>query len=280
MGNHLQLAFGAGKDEHFPIDLNAFCEKYSFGIIPAYNSLKLLEAAGYIELTEGIYQPSRLKITASQMQLYQEQVKDPGMNTLIQFILRTHMGIFDDYVNINEFIIAQKIKSHQPEVIRKLEYLAKLELVDYIAKNTKPAVTYLTERLPEANVVLQPRFYQERKDVAFEKMKAMIRFLESDECRSVMLLSYFGEQESERCGKCPECLKKSGIEQAHNRVRDYVVSGLMRTNELETSAIMASFPLVNQEQVFVILRRMADDKVIYFDETARRIRAVTFNPKG
>ena len=274
LGNYLQLAFGAGKDEHYPIELYEFCNKYGFVLVPTYNALKFLESTGYIELTEGLNQPARLKITATQMQLYQEQVKDAGMNTLLQFILRTHMGLFDDYVNINEFVISQKIKSTRQDVAGKLQYLAKLELVDYIPQNSKPLVTYLTERLPEASLVFEPRFYKDRKEIAFEKMKAMLQYLASDECRAVVLLRYFGENGAAPCGKCPACLSDDGIagnRERGSKIKLFLRQELEKKSHFETQSVLLHFQQYERQNVLEILRKLADQKIIAIDDTGRLI---------
>ena len=275
LGNHFQLAFGAGKDEHFPIDINEFCVKYNLQLMIAYNALKFLESTGYLELTEGMYQASKIKITGTQLQLYQEQVKDSSMNTLVQFILRTHMGIFDEYANINEFIISQKTKLSKKEVVEKLNYLMKLELIDYVAQNSEPQITYLTERLPEANLTFSPRFYKDRKDIAFDKMKTMIQFLESKECRSVLLLNYFGEKNVIACGKCSACLEKDKSEKYRKiyvLIKHYLTEELAKKNEIETADLIAHFSILNRDDVFETLRWLADIGVISFDETGRKIR--------
>lgn len=274
LGNHLQLAFGSGKDQSYPIDLNEFCDKYNMQLMLVYNGLKFLESTGYIELTEGMYQPSRLKIVGTQLQLYQEQVKDAKMNTLIQFILRTHMGIFDEYSNINEFIIAQKTNLPKKDVIEKLTYLMKLELVDYIPQNNKPQITYTTERLPEANLLFSPRFYKDRKDLAFDKMKSMILFLESDKCRSVLLLEYFGEKNVQPCGKCSACLEKNKSEKYRKiyvLIKHYLNEELAKKSEIETADLINHFSILNRDDVFETLRWLADTGVIAFDETGRKI---------
>jgi len=274
LGNHFQLAFGSGKDVDFPIDINEFCTKYNLQLMQTYNAFKFLESTGYIELTEGMYQPSRLKIVATQLQLYQEQVKDAIMNTLIQFILRTHMGIFDEYSNINEFIIAQKTKLPKKDVIEKLNYLMKLELVDYIAQNDKTKVTYLTERLPEANLLFSPRFYKDRKDIAFDKMKSMIQLLESTTCRSVLLLEYFGEKNVNPCEKCSACLEKNRTEKYRKiyvLIKHYLNEELAKKNEIETADLLAHFSILNRDDVFETLRWLADTRVVALDETGRKI---------
>lgn len=265
VANHLQVAFGAGKDERYPIEINDFCNKYNFLLMETYNALRFLELTGYIQLTESAYSPAKLKMNATSMQLYQEQVKDKNMNTVIQFILRTNMGIFEDYSNINEFIIAQKTGLTKQIVIDKIQQLHKLELADYIPQTDQPQITFLTERLPESHLEISPRFYHERKEIAFEKMKSMVQFLESDECRSVLLLRYFGETESKACGQCSVCLEKikqQSLSELDKAVFQKIKQQLYQNSEISVSYVIDHFSTIKREDILQILRVLADHNLI------------------
>ena len=150
----------------------------------------------------------------------------------------------------------------------------KLELVDYIAQNDKTKVTYLTERLPEANLLFSPRFYKDRKDIAFDKMKSMIQLLESSTCRSVLLLEYFGEKNVKPCEKCSACLEKNRTEKYRKiyvLIKHYLNEELAKKNEIETADLLAHFSILNRDDVFETLRWLADTRVIALDETGRKI---------
>ncbi|MDI9537234.1 MAG: ATP-dependent DNA helicase RecQ, partial [Bacteroidota bacterium] len=52
LGNFFQLGVQSGLNLVFPFNLQEFCLTFHFPIAPTYNALKILELAGYIELTE------------------------------------------------------------------------------------------------------------------------------------------------------------------------------------------------------------------------------------
>ncbi len=214
LGNHLQLAIGSGKEERYPIDLAHFADKYDFSILVVYNSLKFLELCEFIKLSDNYKQPSQLKILANNKELYHYQVKDKALNKLIQFILRTEMGVFDNYIRLNEYKISSKTALTIAQIREKLAYMAQLELVDYIPKTDLPSVTYVTERLADNNLSISPKFYLDRKKIAERKLEAVIHFLTSDWCKSELLLQYFGETETAPCKKCSSCL--NGVNETKN----------------------------------------------------------------
>ena len=54
--------------------------------------------------------------------------------------------------------------------------------------------------------IFQAHFYTGRKTHYVEKLKAMIEYADNQQfCRSQLLLSYFGENDSETCGTCDVC---------------------------------------------------------------------------
>lgn len=279
LGNHFQLAYGSGKDERFPIEINDFCNKYNFQLMEVYNGLKFLELAGYLELTESAYVPAKIKFIGEQIELYKEQVKDKNMDTLILFMLRSHMGLFEDYVPINEFIIAQKTKLAKQEVTQKLNYLQQLELVDYVPQSDEPHVTFLTERLPEANLIFSPKFYKERKDIAFEKMKAMVKYLEEDICRSVFLLGYFDEKNTEHCGHCSVCIKKIDLKlktKIANEMKLWLRACSKEKNEILTENVLDNFKHFKRNEILEILREFNDIGLIKTDSSGKKITLLKF----
>ncbi|NOQ72646.1 MAG: RecQ family ATP-dependent DNA helicase [Crocinitomix sp.] len=231
LGNHLQLAIGSGKEERFPIDIAHFADKYNYSILVVYNALKFLELCEFIKLSDNYKQPSQLKVLANNKELYNYQVKDRALNKLIQFILRTEMGIFDDYVRLNEYKISSKTALTLTEIHAKLNYMAQLDLVDYIPKTDLPSITYVTERLADNNLSISPKFYLDRKKIAEKKLESVIHFLTSDWCKSELLLQYFGETDTKPCGNCSSCLDDVNETKNMRKVIKKMAVDLMDDNE-------------------------------------------------
>ena len=163
LGNYFQLAIGSGKDETYPINMLEFCDTYNFDLISTYNSFKFLELGGNISFSESIKNPSRVRIKTDQMGLYQHQVKNDNTNKVIQFILRTQMGVFDDLVPIDEGKIAKHTRIAKKQVIEILEQLDQLEAIQYIPQLNGSFITYLNERLTNENLHIPTEVYFNRK---------------------------------------------------------------------------------------------------------------------
>lgn len=275
LGNHFQLAIGSGKGEQFPIDLVAFSEKYKQTLLTVYHAIKFLELCAYIKLSDDYKVPSRLKVTASNFDLYQQQTKDTATNKIIQFILRTEIGAFEDHVHINEFRIAKKIGLPVNLVIEKLLYLKQLDLVDYIQKSDLPTVTYLTERLTDNNISISPQFYQQRKVVALKKHDAVTHFLETEACKSETLLHYFGEEETTPCQKCVSCFNHQSFNE--KKLQQEIIELLSQSSnfKLHLNELTTHFSNYEQAKVIQLLREMSDLKKLKYDILKKEINLIS-----
>jgi ATP-dependent DNA helicase RecQ len=63
--------------------------------------------------------------------------------------------------------------------------------------------------LDENNLRISPQSYRIRKEVAQQRLDAMVGYAENrSECRSLVLQRYFGEQTDDPCGRCDICRDK------------------------------------------------------------------------
>ena len=67
-------------------------------------------------------------------------------------------------------------------------------MLDKNWKTSFPTLTFLHERLPDDYVKLSFAIYGERKENALIKLEAIKKFIRSENCRSIELLSYFGQK--------------------------------------------------------------------------------------
>lgn len=275
LGNHFQLAYGTGKDEVFAVDLWLFSEKYNQNLIEVYNSLKFLELCNFIALSENYKMPSRIKMLGNNHEMYNYQVKNEDYNKVIQFILRSEMGVYEDYVTINEGKIAQKTELAEKEVKKILTYLDSVQLIHYIPRSDLPTITYLTERLTENNLSISPVFYHDRKKVTLKKMKSMIDFVETDVCKSEFLLRYFGESNTQPCGKCSSCVKnqQKNLEMSA-RIMEAIHELSEEANPVLIINLISYFSDLEENNLMENLRLLQDDQKIEIDRMGKTVWVV------
>ena len=213
--SYLKIAIGSGKDETYPIDLIAFKKLYKFDLISTYNALQLLALNGDVTFSESFFKPSNMKFTIGNLELYNFQLQHDKYSPLITLLSRNHSGIFESFKVINEGQICKLLKISKNELVDQLSSMEKQGILEINWQTTLPTITFIRERLPDDYLNLSFEIYGERKENALEKLTKVQQFIESNTCRSIELLRYFG-QEISTCGHCDNCLKKNGDEQSES----------------------------------------------------------------
>ncbi len=209
LGNYYNLAVGAGKGMSFDFILNDFAKTYKYSMIQAYNALKVLQSEGYLELTDSVHNPSKVKFLVTRDDLYEFQVANAAFDRLIKLLLRSYTGLFTDFVAIDELMLAKRVKSSVEVVYKYLQRLNNLKIIRYIPQKNNPIVFYREERLMPSNLYISRENYEFRKKMAENKLKAAVYYAEAqDRCRSQILLQYFGQKNAPECGQCDYCAKK------------------------------------------------------------------------
>jgi len=274
IGNHFQLAIGSGNEEIFAIDILEFCDKYNFSLITVYNGLKYLELAGFITLSDNYNRSSQLKILIDNKALYQFQVQNEELNKIIQFILRTQMGVFDDFIHINEHKISAYTKLPLSIITKKLEFLDEQGAVSYLPQQKGAAITYSTERLSNDNMSIPPKFYHERKKIAQTKLDSIINYLDSEECTNIFLLNYFGEVDGKKCGKCDKCNSaniKSLPSDLLSDIESYLNKRFIKEDSIEIIQVIGEFSTHSKEEIVRAIRWLVDHDVVLVDPLGKQL---------
>ncbi len=240
LGNFFQIAAGYGSEATFDFNLGTFCNIFKFSIISAYNSLKILHLAGYIDFTEDLQLPSRVHIITNREELYKMQVANAELDHFIKLLLRSHTGLFTQYVAIDEYLLAERLRIPRSEVYSYLKRMAQMKAINYNPQKKTPLITYTRDRIEPKYIELKKEVYSERKERLDKRINAIIKYATTGYvCRSKQLLNYFGESSSQNCGICDVCLdrNKLGIdnedfEKIKNDIKDILNDGAISYDQL------------------------------------------------
>lgn len=202
--SYLKVAIGSGENESYPIDFSKFSNTFNLDILETYNSLKILEKNGDLQLSENSFKETSLQWNVSNLELYNFQIKHEQYRPLISFILRSYTASFDEFVELRSARILKHLAISKTILENQLKQLEKYGIANIEWQNDLPTVTFLHERLPDDYLNLSSEAYANRKKYSTEKLRSALNYIQNDQCRSQQLLSYFG-QDSCSCGKCDVC---------------------------------------------------------------------------
>ena len=210
LGNYFQLAIGTGKDQTMQFNLNDFSENYALNPILTFNALKFLEREGYIALSDALSSPSRVFCSIDKEELYRFQLSTPSYDSFVKILLRSYSGIFTEFVKINETDLAKRLKISREDVVKRLQWLQQVNILQYEPQNEMPGLTFLEGRQQVDQLRISPEVYHERRKFAKKRLDAIIHYAKrKNNCRSITLLNYFGENIRQRCGQCDVCIERN-----------------------------------------------------------------------
>ena len=212
LGYYYQMAVGDGEGCHYDFDLHEFCRAYHLPLVQTESALRLLTQAGYIHYEEEEEHTSRLRFTVQRDELYRRRDDSGNTDTLIRTLLRHYSGVFSDYVFIDEKFISEMSGIDLEPLYEALLGLGRARVIHYIPRRTCPSVTFTRKRVDTDRIVITPAIYEERKKSYAQRIEAMKEYtLSENQCRSRMLLRYFGEHAAPLCQVCDNCRKHRHI---------------------------------------------------------------------
>jgi ATP-dependent DNA helicase RecQ len=116
IANYYKVATGDNKGKGFPFDIYKFCSKTKLEPRKVFSSIKILEKEGYFFLTDNEINSSKIKITCNQFTLQNEVNKTGLAPKVLNFILRSYTGLFNDFIKIQESKIATALNVSELEV--------------------------------------------------------------------------------------------------------------------------------------------------------------------
>jgi ATP-dependent DNA helicase RecQ len=262
--NYYQIGVGSGLERVFAFDITDFCVRFKLPILITYNALKLLQQAGYIELTDEQDSSSRVIFVVDKDGLYKFQ-QTPNQEKLIHILLRSYTGLFTDPAYINEDMLAKRLDWTHEHVYDELVALSKEQVIEYIPRKKTPYITFTIERQETERIVLSKEAYDDRRERYISRVKSVLDYAkEENVCRSQILLAYFGEKNTKPCGQCDICQKKKEAEVGTD-LFEKIEQSVFETLEKEPlviNALLRKLPFKETQSIQVIRFLIDNDHIV------------------
>jgi ATP-dependent DNA helicase RecQ len=206
--NYLQILVNSGQDIAYTFRFEQFARNFKLDVSIAINSLKALEQDGWIEYNEKNYIPSTVVFTASKSSLYEFYKNHSEFESLCTTLLRTYDGIFDFQAFISENLLARLQNSTEADIKRELLRISAFGIIDYSPQDDAPKLYFRKNRVAVKDLRINLDDYNNRKEAFIKRVEKIIRYTETQHCRSGFIDEYFNENEPVKCGICDNCLKE------------------------------------------------------------------------
>lgn len=276
LGSYFQLGIGGGEGESYDFDIIEFSKNYRFeDQIKVLASLKILEQAAWLSLSEAIFIPSSVFVKVSRDALYSFQLRHKELDAMIKALTRGYPTVLSHATNINEKPIAHFLKISEEDVTRQLQYLHNEGIIEFVLKKEKPQITFLKQRMNVEDLTFDTQLYKFRKERQKYRIETIIAYCEEKRCRSVMLLEYFGQKDAKPCGGCDVCLSRQKEDVSANeefeRYREKIAF-LLRKERLTMEQIVNSFATQRQPILIKTLEYLIDEGFLTKDGELLRLK--------
>ncbi|TAL57693.1 MAG: hypothetical protein EPN85_13460, partial [Bacteroidetes bacterium] len=159
-------------------------------------------------------------------------------------------------------------KSYE-EVKKLLSELQKMEVLSYLPQTDKPQLSLPVARMDARDIVISEDILKKRKERARERTDAMIHYVESKtKCRSQMLLAYFGETDSYRCGVCDFCIERNKLEMSSlefETVKEQVKE-LLYNKPMELAELVNAVRNSKEDKTIKVVQWLVDNEKLFYNE--------------
>ena len=208
-----QIPYDTGECRQLKFNIDEFCRHYGLQRATAYYAVVYLERTGHWTLSEEIDISTRVQVVVDRNDLYDIDLPDPRMASLLELLMRRYTGLFSYPVPIDEEYVASQIGVQVPGLRQLLYNLALEHVIRYVPCDRATVLFLHHDRLRPKNVNLDPERYEMLRNSALSRMQKMIDYVSQEEvCRSSYLLEYFGQKDSRDCKTCDVCRAAASVD--------------------------------------------------------------------
>ena len=255
-----RIAYGEGTDEEFLFNINQFCQKYDLPISKTYNALQFLDRQGILNLSQEFNSKLSLQFLIESKELIRYMSLNKKEEPIISSLIRTYSGIYDSETEINITKIAQKSEVSETTVLEILTKLQEREIIKLKAINNDSKITFNEYRDDERTINRVAKFLKNQNEQKEEQFNKMLDFIEQNECKSKLLLNYFGEKVIENCKICSYCISKNKKQDNSKTVTNLILELLSKSN-LSSRELQKNSSFSKDEIIFALQNLLENDQI-------------------
>jgi ATP-dependent DNA helicase RecQ len=260
--NFFQIAYGEGIDEQFFLNLNSFCSKYHFPILKTYNAIQFLDRQGIITLSQEFSEKISLQFLIPSKDVIRYASLNPTDAEIIVVILRTYPGIYETQTAFNISLIAKKSQQTEMQVQAVLLKLKEKNIIDYHSKNNDTRLTFNEVREDDRTINRVSKYLENQNQLKVAQLKSVLNYVENKtDCKSKIILDYFGENTTENCGICSYCISTKKTTPETKDIALKILNALA-IGDLSSREIQNKVPHKQDDIIFVIQELLENDRII------------------
>jgi len=266
--NYFQISYGEGVYDTFDFDFNTFCKTYKFSSILCYNSLLLLDRNSIITLSNQFKNNVTVQFIISNQSLFNYLETHKKYSIIVKSILRLYGGVFDHITKIDLVKITKKASVSEGILIHTLQQLEHDKIITLNLAKTDAQITFIEPREDDKTINRIALIIEQQNKLKQQHVKAILDYVENESvCKSMQLLAYFGEKNTEPCGICSVCInfKKHKKPQDLKSIKKQIIE-LLENGDQSSRALLAHLDC-EEKDMKTVLKLLLEHHIITITPT-------------
>lgn len=263
LSNYFQIPYGEGEFTKHNFGFSEFCKTYNLNTLLAYNALNSLDRLGIIQLSQEFGRKSIVQFLISSEKVLQYFEKDITTSVIGKTILRIYGGIFEMPTAINLDLIVNKTGQPIETVISILKKMERDQVVEMTLQITDATLTFLVPREDDKTINVISREVEALNRKKKAQVNSVLNYIANTKtCRSLQLVTYFGETTASKCGICSVCktqtkkLSKTEMQQLAEQILALLEEAELTSREISERLTFA------ETDILKVLRLLMDAEKI------------------
>lgn len=261
LNNYFQIGYGEGINESFSFNMNQFCHQYKFPTLKTFNALQFLDNQGIISLSKEFSEKITIRFLLDSREMLRYLSLNPADEPILTTILRNYSGVYDVDTPINASLIAKKANTSEDEIITALKRMQQKEACHLKTQSNDSILTFNEVREDELTINRVTKFLQQQNELKTKQFASVVHYVsDTSQCKSRLLLAYFGEINSSDCGNCSVCIQKKKMPKSPVENAQLILK-LLQNSTLTSREIENSLELTAEETIFALRILLENNKI-------------------
>ncbi|HRI01243.1 MAG TPA: RecQ family ATP-dependent DNA helicase [Saprospiraceae bacterium] len=262
---YCKIGVGDYNVEPIDFDVYKFIQYSETSYEKSIQALKLLQQTKWIFVSDAVFSPSKFQFIAAPQQIRDLEGEHPMVYELCRLMARSYEGIFSLPVTIKELFLAKQLKTTIAVIQKALHYLDHSLYATYRPSSNQSRIQFLKERPSGDQIVIDRKWYEQRKKISRERVFAMLNYFGKEHCRQQFVLDYFDEANASQCGRCDFCLKQKNSKvdgETLNLISLQIREYIERKKQATFREIYHLFPSNKRHWVEQIVSELLEEKIL------------------
>lgn len=253
------IAYGEGQEEVFDFNFSEFCKKNKLNFNQTYAGLQVLDNIGVIRLSKNFKEKIEIKFKTSSSYLIHFLDKNLNYQSLINTILRTYGGLYEQEININIELISYKTGLAKQNIKKQLSELEHHNLIEYQNFKQDVNIEFLVPKENNRSINPHKKNIKTLADAKANQIKSIIELItDKDNCIQKNILNYFGEKSKNECQHCNNCKEKK---KQSPELKSEIYTYLQNVNSASVNEITEKYQVKEKAVLSSLRELLKHDKI-------------------